>query len=144
MHQLARQPFPTTQIPTRLKATPLFFLISCHKTPVKRRVDLACANFFISRLTPLFKSGILITATRRYLSWIEGLTTNQNVTGSNPVRRTIEIKEESRKRLFFFVQRRIPLPVLRHLGFGTRRIYPGKPLKLAPQPLGEEYSKAIP
>ena len=25
---------------------------------------------------------------RRYLSWIEGLTTNQNVTGSNPVRRT--------------------------------------------------------
>ena len=26
---------------------------------------------------------------RRYLSWIEGLTTNQNVTGSNPVRRTM-------------------------------------------------------
>ena len=29
-----------------------------------------------------------ISRTRRYLSWIEGLTTNQNVTGSNPVRRT--------------------------------------------------------
>ena len=25
---------------------------------------------------------------RRYLSWIEGLTTNQNVIGSNPIRRT--------------------------------------------------------
>ena len=29
--------------------------------------------------------------TRRYLSWIEGLTTNQYVGGSNPSRRTIEI-----------------------------------------------------
>lgn len=29
-------------------------------------------------------------ATRRYLSWIEGLTTNQYVGGSNPSRRTIE------------------------------------------------------
>lgn len=28
--------------------------------------------------------------TRRYLSWIEGLTTNQYVGGSNPSRRTIE------------------------------------------------------
>ena len=27
-------------------------------------------------------------ALRRYLSWIEGLTTNQNVIGSNPIRRT--------------------------------------------------------
>ncbi len=37
--------------------------------------------------------------TRRYLSWIEGLTTNQNVTGSNPVRRTI-CRNEPRKGLF--------------------------------------------
>lgn len=28
--------------------------------------------------------------TRRYLSWIEGLTTNQYVGGSNPSRRTIQ------------------------------------------------------
>ena len=26
---------------------------------------------------------------RRYLSWIEGLTTNQDAIGSNPIRRTI-------------------------------------------------------
>ena len=32
--------------------------------------------------------GNIFRALRRYLSWIEGLTTNQNVTGSNPVRRT--------------------------------------------------------
>ena len=32
--------------------------------------------------------GTIYFALRRYLSWIEGLTTNQNVTGSNPVRRT--------------------------------------------------------
>ena len=31
---------------------------------------------------------IIIRALRRYLSWIEGLTTNQNVIGSNPIRRT--------------------------------------------------------
>ncbi len=41
-----------------------------------------------SHLTLPSGGGILISATRRYLSWIEGLTTNQNVTGSNPVRRT--------------------------------------------------------
>ena len=35
---------------------------------------------------------------RRYLSWIEGLTTNQNVTGSNPVRRTTR-KDKSRQSL---------------------------------------------
>ena len=31
---------------------------------------------------------IIINKSRRYLSWIEGLTTNQNVIGSNPIRRT--------------------------------------------------------
>ena len=31
---------------------------------------------------------IIIRALRRYLSWIEDLTTNQNVIGSNPIRRT--------------------------------------------------------
>ena len=31
--------------------------------------------------------------TRRYLSWIEGLTTNQYVGGSNPSRRTIELQK---------------------------------------------------
>ena len=40
------------------------------------------------RLTNPYGGGIIFRALRRYLSWIEGLTTNQNVTGSNPVRRT--------------------------------------------------------
>ena len=39
-------------------------------------------------LTCYGDGGIIFLAMRRYLSWIEGLTTNQNVTGSNPVRRT--------------------------------------------------------
>ena len=45
--------------------------------------------------------------TRRYLSWIEGLTTNQYVGGSNPSRRTIlDRSEQNRSRLerFFFCQ----------------------------------------
>ena len=44
---------------------------------------------------------------RRYLSWIEGLTTNQYVGGSNPSRRTIlDRSEQNRSRLerFFFCQ----------------------------------------
>ena len=40
------------------------------------------------RLTHRGLACIIIRALRRYLSWIEGLTTNQNVIGSNPIRRT--------------------------------------------------------
>ena len=40
------------------------------------------------RLTHRGVTCIIIRALRRYLSWIEGLTTNQNVIGSNPIRRT--------------------------------------------------------
>ncbi len=39
--------------------------------------------------------------TRRYLSWIEGLTTNQYVGGSNPSRRTIELQKLANRRAFF-------------------------------------------
>lgn len=38
--------------------------------------------------------------TRRYLSWIEGLTTNQYVGGSNPSRRTIELQKLANRRAF--------------------------------------------
>ena len=41
--------------------------------------------------------------TRRYLSWIEGLTTNQNVIGSNPIRRTRTY--EAPKGASFFIGR---------------------------------------
>jgi hypothetical protein len=51
---------------------------------------------------------ILIPATRRYLSWIEGLTTNQNVIGSNPIRRTSECKRNSKEVLFFIALRPTP------------------------------------
>ena len=40
--------------------------------------------------------GNIFRALRRYLSWIEGLTTNQNVTGSNPVRRTSRNEDPGR------------------------------------------------
>ena len=40
--------------------------------------------------------GTIYFALRRYLSWIEGLTTNQNVTGSNPVRRTSRNEDPGR------------------------------------------------
>ena len=37
-------------------------------------------------------TGNISSCTRRYLSWIEDLTTNQGVIGSNPIRRTTQIK----------------------------------------------------
>ena len=46
---------------------------------------------------------------RRYLSWIEGLTTNQYVGGSNPSRRTICILEsEPFSVLIFFISQGAP------------------------------------
>ena len=45
-------------------------------------------NFSNCCLTHRGLACIIIRALRRYLSWIEGLTTNQNVIGSNPIRRT--------------------------------------------------------
>ena len=45
-------------------------------------------NFFEKCLTFIQSMCIIINKSRRYLSWIEGLTTNQNVIGSNPIRRT--------------------------------------------------------
>ena len=53
---------------------------------------------FLHELEKFFKLGLdsmrpewhSTSCTRRYLSWIEGLTTNQDVRGSNPLRRTSE------------------------------------------------------
>ena len=45
-----------------------------------------------SPLTDGGQTGIINNRTRRYLSWIEDLTTNQGVIGSNPIRRTTQIK----------------------------------------------------
>jgi hypothetical protein len=47
---------------------------------------------------------------RRYLSWIEGLTTNQYAEGSNPPRRTTETasRTPSGVRLFLFSAPLIP------------------------------------
>ena len=57
--------------------------------------------------------------TRRYLSWIEGLTTNQYVGGSNPSRRTIELQKLANRRAFLLpyaclasMQARIPSTLL--------------------------------
>ena len=46
--------------------------------------------------------GIILNRTRRYLSWIEDLTTNQGVIGSNPIRRTTQTKGLLREPLFAF------------------------------------------
>lgn len=54
-------------------------------------------------LTPPWPHAIISLALRRYLSWIEGLTTNQNVTGSNPVRRTslnLQVRQHKAPGLF--------------------------------------------
>ena len=45
-------------------------------------------HFSNSLLTRAGEIGIIDNRTRRYLSWIEDLTTNQGVIGSNPIRRT--------------------------------------------------------
>ena len=55
----------------------------------KNSLIITSKNFFSNcRLTHRGLACIIIRALRRYLSWIEGLTTNQNVIGSNPIRRT--------------------------------------------------------
>ena len=43
----------------------------------------------VDRLGEYCKNSFCCFGVRRYLSWIEGLTTNQYVGGSNPSRRTI-------------------------------------------------------
>ena len=43
-------------------------------------------------------------ATRRYLSWIEGLTTNQYVGGSNPSRRTTYMFKPLKRAAFLFLR----------------------------------------
>ena len=55
-------------------------LLSIIPSYLKKSVDEERAN----------EDTIFCCETRRYLSWIEGLTTNQYVGGSNPSRRTIE------------------------------------------------------
>ena len=59
--------------------------------PRSRREQLIYRFVKLFSNCPLTHRGlacIIIRALRRYLSWIEGLTTNQNVIGSNPIRRT--------------------------------------------------------
>ena len=47
-------------------------------------------NFPVDTGRPSAHNIVCCFDVRRYLSWIEGLTTNQYVGGSNPSRRTIE------------------------------------------------------
>ena len=56
---------------------------------VRMKLIIKAITFFEKRLTFIQSMCIIINKLRRYLSWIEGLTTNQNVIGSNPIRRTI-------------------------------------------------------
>ena len=68
------------------------YIIWTRKTPVMHpcikklgKNKIVCNSY----LTRQADKSIILIAMRRYLSWIEGLTTNQNVIGSNPIRRTI-------------------------------------------------------
>lgn len=54
-------------------------------------------------LTPVRVRVILSNRTRRYLSWIEDLTTNQGVIGSNPIRRTTNLRARRVYRLAFLL-----------------------------------------
>lgn len=58
---------------------------------------------------------------RRYLSWIEGLTTNQYVGGSNPSRRTTELPQAEHRSACFAVHgfSRFTIPILRTFGFAA-------------------------
>lgn len=70
--------------------------------PPEHTARLACPVGFLFLLDSPPGAWHYISCTRRYLSWIEGLTTNQNVTGSNPVRRTI-CRDEPRRGLFLYL-----------------------------------------
>ena len=61
-----------------------------------------------SHLTSARVTGIINNRTRRYLSWIEDLTTNQGVIGSNPIRRTTQIKRLLREPLFCCLDTKMP------------------------------------
>ena len=63
---------------------PVFLRLYALRTQLAERVPTSL-GFVLDTPWPEWHS---TSCTRRYLSWIEGLTTNQDVTGSNPVRRT--------------------------------------------------------
>ena len=64
---------------------------------------------------------------RRYLSWIEGLTTNQYVGGSNPSRRTIETAGHRGISLGGFLFSWVILPRGCYLGAKRRPLNPSVP-----------------
>lgn len=70
------------------------FFVSDHLRPTAIR-DFDNRVILCSPLTKTPQRGILSNCTRRYLSWIEDLTTNQGVIGSNPIRRTTRIQVRS-------------------------------------------------
>lgn len=80
---------------------------------------------------------LLISNVRHYLSWIEELTTNQTVGGSNPSWRTTSESENRRKAVLFFLD---PSPAgclavpKRPEGASYDRLGPPKPRLSAPSP----------
>ena len=70
---------------------PLRSWSSCVNDPLERPTKLFSnfLKFSVDRLALHPHNNFCCFDVRRYLSWIEGLTTNQYVGGSNPSRRTI-------------------------------------------------------
>ena len=77
--------------------------------------------------------------TRRYLSWIEGLTTNQDVRGSNPLRRTSEHEGPPTWEAFCFLGRAHAKTQKRPLGFESPAQEQQRPLAGARDGLAESW-----
>ena len=71
---------------------PVFLRLYALRTQLAERAPTSL-GFVLDTPWPEWHS---TSCTRRYLSWIEGLTTNQDVTGSNPVRRTTNFRSPFR------------------------------------------------
>lgn len=96
----------SAQCMTNRRPSSDFFLVSPVQTPISRTIPKKSEKV-VDSMGQYRHNNFCCFDVRRYLSWIEGLTTNQYVGGSNPSRRTIlDRSEQNRSRLerFFFCQ----------------------------------------
>ena len=79
----------SAQCMTNRRPSSDFFLVSPVQTPISRTIPKKSEKV-VDSMGQYRHNNFCCFDVRRYLSWIEGLTTNQYVGGSNPSRRTIE------------------------------------------------------
>ena len=78
----------SAQCMTNRRPSSDFFLVSPVQTPISRTIPKKSEKV-VDSMGQYRHNNFCCFDVRRYLSWIEGLTTNQYVGGSNPSRRTI-------------------------------------------------------